>query len=104
MKRERRRKEDQRDFHAKSRDRSSRLNSITNQRNAAASTTSSSTLISSATTSTPSISTTSSSSDVLQKDRFSSIKERYSQARTPVTGKKGLFGKFLVGTKKKSSK
>ena len=103
MKRDRRRNEESRGFSVRQRDRSERLSQLEAAKTAAQSGRGDRAGISSAENTATTASATNHES--LQKDRFSSIKERYSEARKPVK-KKGFFSKLSGSTssKKKASK
>ena len=106
MKRDRRRNEESRGFSVRQRDRSERLSQLEAAKTAAQSGRGDRAGISSAAENTTTTTTASATNhESLQKDRFSSIKERYSEARKPVK-KKGFFSKLSGSTssKKKASK
>ena len=74
----------------------------TNATSAAAKNGTSVTASTTTTTASATPSTLTAANETLQKDRFSSIKERYSEARgKPATKKKGFFSKLSGAGKKK---
>lgn len=102
MKRDRRRNEESRTFNVRAKDRSERLSQIQASREAAqAGRSGTSTTATTNTSATSSAAAAVANNESLQKDRFSSIKERYSEARKPVQKKKGFFSKLTGSGKKK---